>query len=274
LYVVRFASIGSGSRGNGTLVEHGNTCLLVDCGFTLKETERRLARLQRDAAALSAILITHEHADHARGVGALARKYDIPVWMTPGTRAAMRLGDGIEPRAARHGRRGCGLDDLPAVRFFNSHEPFEIAELLIRPFPVPHDAREPSQFVFDTGQRRLGLLTDTGCITPHIESMLIACDALLLECNHDAALLANGHYSWPLKQRVGGGLGHLSNAQAAQLLGRITHEKLQHVVAMHLSENNNTPALARAALSAALNCSADWVTLAHQDHGLAWRELL
>lgn len=253
---MRFASIGSGSRGNGTLVEHGNTCLLVDCGFTLKETEQRLARLQRDAAALSAILITHEHADHARGVGALARKYAIPVWMTPGTRAATRLGD------------------LPAVRFFNSHEPFEIAELLIRPFPVPHDAREPSQFVFDTGHRRLGLLTDTGCTTPHIESMLTACDALLLECNHDAAMLANGHYSWPLKRRVGGGLGHLSNAQAAQLLGRITHEKLQHVVAMHLSENNNTPALARAALSAALNCSADWVTLADQDHGLAWRELL
>ncbi len=251
---MRFASLGSGSKGNGTLVEHAGTCLLIDCGFSLRETEQRLARLGNQGEALSAILITHEHGDHISGVVALARKYSLPVWMTPGTWSAKRFGD------------------LP-VHFFSSHMSFAINALQIHPFPVPHDAREPSQFVLTDGAFRLGILTDTGCSTPHIEHMLTACDALLLECNHDGAMLANGSYSGALKQRVGGDLGHLSNAQAAQILDRVNHSGLQHVVAAHLSEKNNTPARVRASLSKVLGCQSDDIVIADQETGLGWREL-
>lgn len=253
---MRFASLGSGSRGNGTLVEQDNTCILVDCGFTLKEIEKRLARLGKNPAELTAILITHEHADHVSGVGMLARKYEIPVWMTPGTWSAQRFGD------------------LPALQFFSSHECFAIDALEIQPFPVPHDAREPSQFVFGNGAHRLGLLTDTGSCTPYIERMLSACDALLIECNHDSMMLAEGSYSASLKHRVGGSLGHLSNAQAAQLLTRLDCSRLQHLIAMHLSEKNNTPTLARQALSDALDCDPEWIGIADQHDGLAWRTLI
>ena len=253
---MRFASLGSGSRGNATLVEQGETCVLVDCGFTLIELERRLARFQKNAADLTAILVTHEHADHVSGVGMLARKYALPVWMTPGTWSTPRFGA------------------LPKLQFFSSHTPFTLDELEIHPFPVPHDAREPSQFVFSNGVQRLGLLTDTGCCTPYIEQMLSACDALLIECNHDSAMLADSSYSPALKQRVGGSLGHLSNAQAAQLLTRLDRSRLQHLIAMHLSEKNNAPTLARQALCTALDCDPDWIGVADQQHGLAWRALL
>ncbi len=253
---MRFASLGSGSRGNATLVEQGKTCVLVDCGFTLTELERRLARLKKSADDLTAILVTHEHADHVSGVGLLARKYALPVWMTPGTWSAPRFGA------------------LPKLQFFSSHDSFALDELEIHPFPVPHDAREPSQFVFSNGTQRLGLLTDTGCCTPYIEQMLSACDALLIECNHDSAMLAGGSYSPALKQRVGGTLGHLSNAQAAQLLTRLDRSRLQHLIAMHLSEKNNAPALARLALCTALDCEPDWIGIADQQNGLAWRALL
>ncbi len=253
---MRFASLGSGSRGNATLIEQDKTCVLVDCGFTLKEIERRLARLHHDAARLTAILVTHEHADHVSGVGALTRKYALPVWMTPGTWSLRRFGD------------------LPKLNFFNSHESFAIEDLHLRPFPVPHDAREPCQFVFESGAHRLGLLTDTGCCTPYIEKMLDACDALLIECNHDSGMLAEGSYSPSLKHRVGGSLGHLNNAQAAQLLTRLDSSRLQHLVAMHLSEKNNTPVLAQEALSKALGCEPEWIGIADQYDGLAWRALL
>lgn len=252
---MRFACLGSGSRGNALLIEHGDSCVLVDCGFTLAETERRLARLEKSAEQLTAVLVTHEHADHVGGVDLLARKYSLPVWMTPGTWSPARFGN------------------IPRLNFFSSHTPFALGCLQIHPFPVPHDAREPTQFVFDDGRHRVGLLTDTGRSTTHIEAMLNRCDALLLECNHDAGMLTNGHYSASLKQRVGGPLGHLSNDQAAQLLARLDHSRLQHVVAMHLSEHNNTPQLARRALCEALRCTEEEVTVADQRAGLAWQAL-
>lgn len=251
---MRFASLGSGSRGNATLVEQDDTLLLIDCGFSLRETERRLLRLGRDPAQVRAILVTHEHGDHINGVALFARRHQVPVWFTSGTRAA------------------CGAE-ISGVRVFNGHAPFAIGALEITPFPVPHDAREPAQFVFSNGAHRLGLLTDTGSLTPHIEQQLTACDALLLECNHDCAMLANGSYPPMLKARVGGSYGHLSNDQAAQLLQRIDCSRLQHIVAAHLSEKNNRPQLAMEALSTALDCSAEWIGVAQQDHGLDWRSL-
>ncbi len=252
---MRFASLGSGSRGNAMLVEHAGTRVLLDCGFSVRETERRLARLGRSGGELSAIVVTHEHGDHINGVGALARKYELAVWATAGTRAADRLGKVAE------------------VRCFSSHQAFALGDLQVQPFPVPHDAREPCQFVFGDGQRRLGILTDVGSATAHIAEQLSGCDALVLECNHEKTLLDNGNYPVSLKRRVGGAHGHLSNAQAQDLLRRLETGRLKQIVAAHLSEKHNTPALARAALSAALGCEADWIAVATQDEGLDWREV-
>ena len=251
---MRFASLGSGSRGNATVVEQGDTLLLVDCGFSIRETERRLARLGREAAQVSAILVTHEHSDHVGGVALFARKYRIPIWMTAGTRAACR-------------------EEPEGIELFNSHVPFAVGDLEVTPFPVPHDAREPAQFVFSNGAVRLGVLTDTGSLTPHIEEQLSGCDALFLECNHDREMLANGIYPPVLKARVGGSYGHLSNDQSAQLLQRIDCSRLQHIAAAHLSEKNNMPELARVAVSTALDCSGEWVAIAGQEQGLGWRDL-
>ena len=150
---------------------------------------------------------------------------------------------------------------------------FQVGDLLVQPFPVPHDAREPCQFTLQAGNRRLGLLTDTGYITPHIVASLGACDALLLECNHDAAMLASGPYSRSLQQRVGGPLGHLSNVQAAGLLAQLDTSRLQHLVAAHLSDKNNQPALARTALAAAMDCEPDWIGIADQEGGMDWRTI-
>ncbi|HXG27618.1 MAG TPA: MBL fold metallo-hydrolase, partial [Nevskiales bacterium] len=252
---MRFAYLGSGSRGNAALIQAGRTLLLLDCGFSVAETERRLARLGVTPADLAAIVVTHEHADHLGGVARLARKHRLPVWMTRGTHAAW-----LER-------------DVPMPEFCCAHTAFALGDIELAPYPVPHDAREPCQFVFSDGQRRIGVLSDAGHITPHIRASLSGCDALLLECNHDPAMLADGPYPERLKARVGGPLGHLSNAQAAALLGEIDVSRLQHLVATHISETNNRPGLVRAALAAALNCDPGWIAVAEQEQGLDWREV-
>ncbi|MDX1697924.1 MAG: MBL fold metallo-hydrolase [Thiohalobacterales bacterium] len=253
---MRFASLGSGSRGNATLVELRHTLVMLDCGFSCRETERRMAGLGCSPADLSAVIVTHEHGDHVRGVPALARKYGLPVWLTHGTHRMLRD------------------SELPDVRHFHGQEAFSVGDLRVSPFTVPHDAGEPCQMTFDDGQRRLGILTDTGRITPHIRASLDAADALLLECNHDAAMLAEGPYPAALKRRVGGPQGHLSNAQACTLLRELDTTRLQHVVAAHISEKNNAPALARGALAEALDCGEEWIGIAGQDEGLDWREIV
>lgn len=251
---MRFASLGSGSRGNATLIEQGTTRILVDSGFSAKELEARLGRLGCDPASITAVLVTHEHNDHIGGVGVFSRRFDIPVWMTTGTLNG-------------HG------DSYPHVNLFSPHESFSVGDIAVEPFPVPHDAREPCQFILSDGGVRLGMLTDVGRSTQHIETLLSGCDALMLECNHDSEMLANGPYPPSLKRRVGGEHGHLSNVQAANLLQRLDVSRLQHIVAAHLSEKNNAPELAIAALAGVLNCEADWITVAEQDGGFDWRTI-
>ncbi len=252
---MRFSSLGSGSRGNGTLVERHSTSLLVDCGFSVKQTLQRLARLEAVPEAITAILVTHEHGDHISGVAALARRYQIPIWATHGS--AMQFSAG----------------ELPELNIFSSHDCFEIGDIEISPFPVPHDAREPSQFIFSDGEHRLGMLTDVGSITPHIEASLSGCDALLLESNYDVDLLEKSDYPAALKARISGYRGHLSNHQTAALLARIDCSRLQHFAAAHLSEQNNSPEIVRVILAEALNCEPAWVAIADQVHGLSWRQL-
>lgn len=251
---MRFASLGSGSRGNALLVEAAGTRLLVDCGFGPRELTRRLARLGLAPADIDAVVITHEHGDHIGGVARCAARFGFGVHMTAGTFGAA-------------GRR---LGDAAGIHLFDGHTAFGVGGIEIRPFPVPHDAREPVQFVFAASGRSLGLLTDAGHVTPHIVAMLGRCDALVLECNHDADMLAGGSYPWPLKQRIAGRFGHLDNRSAAALLRQVDAGRLQHVVCAHLSEQNNTPQLARAALAAALGCQPAWLGVADQETGCDW----
>lgn len=254
---MRFASLGSGSRGNALVVEAEATRVMLDCGFTVRETVARLSRLDLQPEDISAILVTHEHSDHIGGVAAFARKFNRPVWLTHGT---------FSSSAGQ-------FQDNPSLHLFDSHCRFSIGAIEIEPFPVPHDAREPAQFVFGDGARRLGVLTDAGCSTPHIEATLSRCHALVLECNHDEEMLRNGPYPPSLKRRVAGRLGHLENSVAAELLGRLDSSLLQHVVAAHLSDKNNLPELAREALSQALNCEMDWIGIARQETGFDWRQV-
>ena len=255
---MRFSSIGSGSAGNGLLIEQDSTRLLLDCGFGLRDAEQRLARISLTPDQLTGILITHEHEDHAGGVFKLARKYRIPVWLTYGT---FRMIERILPTEP--------LD----LRIIDSHSKFNINEIEVTPFPVPHDAREPVQYTFSNGDKKLGVLTDTGCSTPHIQEMLSGCDALMLECNHDIDMLMNGIYPMSLKQRVSGRLGHLDNIGAANILSKLDNSHLKHIIAAHLSEKNNKPEFAINALSQALNCEKNWIGIAEQETGFDWREV-
>lgn len=249
---MRFACLGSGSEGNGLVVEAGSTRVLLDCGFGLADSIARLARLDLQASDLAGIVVTHEHSDHIGGVGRLARRHRLPVWLTAGTLAMAQDLDGV------------------TVQVIDSHAAFAVDSLEIQPFPVPHDAREPVQYVFGDGDRRLGVLTDAGCSTPHIEAMLCGVDALVLECNHDAEMLQSGPYPASLKRRVGGRFGHLENGQSAALLDRLKHEKLQCVMAAHVSKKNNTSALAQRALARVLDCADEDVRVACQTTGFGW----
>jgi phosphoribosyl 1,2-cyclic phosphodiesterase len=252
---MRFASLGSGSRGNALLVEAGSTRVLLDCGFGPRELEARLARLGVTPHEIDAVLVTHEHGDHVSGVAKCAARFDFEIFLSHGTAVA------------------AGIAEDGNVFQIDSHAAFGIGDLEIQPFPVPHDAREPTQFVIGNGQNRLGVLTDAGCVTPHMVAMLDGCDALVLECNHDSAMLRASSYPPSLKQRIGGRLGHLSNEAAGDLLQRIDKQRLKHVVAAHLSEQNNRADLAQGALASVLGCNPHEVAVANQQQGFTWRQL-
>ena len=251
---MRFAVLGSGSQGNGTLVAHDDTYVLVDCGFSLRETERRLLRLGVHPAQLSAILVTHEHADHVHGVGLLSRRYNVPVYLSQGTLRGLRKPVEVA------GFLGCG-------------DSISIGALQVSAARVEHDAHEPLQYVLSDGRRRFGMLTDLGCYDARLLERYQGLDALLIEANHCRDLLARGHYPHFLKLRVGGSQGHLNNHQAANLVAELGWQHLQHLVLAHLSSKNNLPQLARQCFVDALGCDPDWLQVANQEHGLDWREI-
>lgn len=253
---MEFAIAGSGSRGNASVVRSGRTTVLVDCGFTFDEIKRRLERLKLSVEDLDAVLVTHEHGDHISGVGRLAAHARIPIYASAGT-----------AQAAAKRRR---FEDACT---FGSHAAFAIGDLEITPIIVPHDAAEPTQFVFGDGARRLAIVTDIGHPTPFVAASLDGLDALVVESNHDTDLLAAGPYPPTLKRRVGGAYGHLSNAQTAELLQALDLSRLHGLALAHLSEKNNRPELARSSLAAALGCDPDWVRIADQEAGLPWQSL-
>jgi phosphoribosyl 1,2-cyclic phosphodiesterase len=257
---VRFASLGSGSEGNALLVEAQcgatTTRVLLDCGFSAKEVERRLGRLGLSVEDLDAIVITHEHTDHIGSALTLGRKWSIPLHMSWGT------------------ARAIGADEAPVdLHVLWGDESVAIGGLSVLPYTVPHDAREPLQYVFSDGASRLGVLTDVGVSTPHITNVLSGCDALVLESNHDLQMLATSRYPASLKARIGGTHGHLNNDAAAAILATLDRSKLRHLVAAHLSQQNNLPHLAQAALAAVLGASAVEVVVATQAEGFDWLAL-
>jgi len=231
---------------------------MLDCGFGLDDSLRRLARLGIAPERVSAIVVTHEHEDHVAGVARLARRYRIPVYLTFGTLVAS----------------GTMLDapELSKV-VIDGHTPFAIGDLEVFPFPVPHDAREPVQYVFSGGESRLGVLTDVGTTTAHLESMLSGLEALVLECNHDETMLTEGSYPAVVKRRIAGRFGHLANGAAANLLARLDTTRLRHLVAAHLSRQNNRAEIARATLADAIGWDCMAVGVADQANGFAWRAL-
>lgn len=254
---MRFCSLGSGSSGNATVVEAGNgasaTRVLIDCGFSLRELEFRLQRAGLAPEQLNAVFVTHEHADHVGCSVGLARRFGVPLWMSRGTWRAIGAADPPEQ-----------------LGFARDGETIHVGALRLRPYTVPHDALEPLQLCCDDGASRLGVLTDAGSITPHLLQSLRDCDALLLECNHDRDLLAASHYPVSLKQRIGGRFGHLANDLAGQILAEVRSHRLQHLVAAHLSEANNRPDLARAALAQAAGGDARDIIVADPKCGFDW----
>lgn len=249
-----FASLGSGSQGNATLIAKGGSGVIIDCGFGPKELARRLLRLGFAPEQLAGIVVTHEHSDHIAGVGAVARRFGVPVWMSHGTWFAA----------------ADSIGKVPDLRFIEAENPFAIDALEFRPITVPHDAREPRQFRVSDGRASIGIVTDLGSSTPHLLKALAGCEALLLEFNHDSALLQASAYPEFLKARIQGPWGHLSNSEAALILAQLAGPGLRHFVAAHLSEKNNSPHKAGAAAAEALGCRVDDVLIACQFEGSPW----
>ncbi len=256
--MMRFCSLGSGSSGNATVVEasSGQTVsrVLIDCGFSLRELDRRLARVGLASSDIDAVFVTHEHSDHVGCALTLARRHRTPIWTSRGTWRAI-----------------CA-PDLPEglVRFARDLEPIAVGDLELTPYTVPHDAEEPLQLRVGDGALRLGVLTDAGSITPHLLAQLNGCNALLLECNHDRGMLANSSYPASLKARIAGRLGHLANDTSAEILAGCLHAGLNHLVAAHLSERNNSPTLAQAALAPVLGGEPGDVLVADPQLGFDW----
>lgn len=265
---MRFCALGSGSEGNAWIIESASpaarpTRVMVDCGFTLKETVARLALKGLEPADLQAVLVTHEHDDHVGGVFRFARKFGTPVYSTMGTFLA----------SVRAGLVDAGWLEAGRVRIFDPEVAWELGDLSIQPYTVPHDAAEPAQFVLHDGKHRFGIMTDCGMATPHIVKRLSGCDALVLESNHDAGMLSKSEYPGSLKRRIAGDYGHLSNDAAHDILSAIDRDSLRCLVAAHLSQNTNHPECVRKSWMQTLSSYKGDFRFADQHSGLDWQTL-
>lgn len=256
--MIRFKSLGSGSTGNATVIQAREgtgsaSHLLVDCGLGIRQLSKRLGEAGLLPDQLDGIFITHEHSDHIGCARALALRERIPVWMSHGTWLAIGEPD---------------FDGL--LHLAADGVELEFGALRVRPFTVPHDAREPLQLSCTDGATRLGVLTDLGHASPHVMQELAGCVTLLLECNHDPDLLAVSSYPLFLKRRIAGDWGHLANSAAAEIAAALRPAGLRNVVAAHLSEQNNRPDLARAALAAVMGCGPEDIGVADGPTGCGW----
>jgi len=250
-YPLAVCVLASGSKGNAIFVSNGETAILVDAGLSGIEIERRLESKNLNPRMLDAIFVSHEHSDHIQGVGVLSRRFHLPVYITPKT---------MEAAANQLGR-------IKNVRFFECGVSFMVGSLTIHPFSISHDAVDPAGFTISHADRKIGIATDLGIGTAVVKEHLKLCDVLILEANHDPAMLAEGPYPWPIKQRIKGRTGHLSNEDAYKLLNEIGHRNLKHVILAHLSEINNTPQHALKAVDRKLDNCSPLFWIADQDSG-------
>lgn len=249
---VRVTSLGSGSKGNATVIQSKQAQLLIDCGFSCKELERRLQIKGLAPEDITAVLVTHEHGDHFNGVPRFCNKYNVPVWMSKGA--------SLDKKA----------NGLKQVNLFNGHHDFYLDNIKISPVAVPHDSREAYQFTFEINEIKIGLLTDVGHITPFIEQRYQQCDLLMLEFNHDLGLLLNGNYPSSLKARVSENFGHLNNQQAANFLTKNITAQLKYLIVMHVSEQNNHEQLILQSIKEKNIKSNTQVIIANQKLGSDW----
>jgi len=276
--------LSSGSRGNSTIVASSKTKILVDAGLSCRELFKRMREVGEEPESLDAIVITHEHQDHVQGVAVTARKLGVPVYFTEMThRAWMRwmmpqkrltYADWLEQRrkekeaktvlqiaaaeavsteaeqAAPAKGDPCAL---PGVEFFSAGEQFEIGDIAVTPFTIPHDAADPVGFVFVADGVRMAIATDLGYMPANVQQHLKHCDLLMIESNHDLDMLRDGPYPWSVKQRVLSRVGHLSNDAMAEFLSKGYDGHAEYLILAHLSESNNLPELARISAEKALN---------------------
>jgi phosphoribosyl 1,2-cyclic phosphodiesterase len=221
----------------------------LDAGLSIKELNHRLNSIGREPEDLDAIFLTHEHSDHIKGLGPVARKFNVPVYATSGTLKNI-------PNS---------VGNIPDEREIGREDKVDIRDLQVHSYPTPHDSAESIGFVFRCGNLKLGYATDLGSITDVVRQKLMFCDALLVESNHDIETLENGSYPWNLKQRIKSDVGHLSNIACSELLSSVVHKGLQTVVLMHLSRSNNKPEYALAANKEALKNSSSKIFVADQD---------
>ncbi len=232
----------SGSKGNSLFISNGQTAILIDAGLSGREIERRLKAKNLSPYDLDAIIVSHEHSDHIRGVGVLSRRFNLPVHISLKT---------LKSAETYLGR-------LYKRHYFDCGQTFSINDLRIRPFSISHDAEDPSGFTVHSNGVKLGIATDLGIATNMVKQHLKNCQILILEANHDSSMLLNGPYPWPLKQRIRSRVGHLSNTDSKCLLKELQHDSLQHVILAHLSEQNNTPEKAFIEVNQAItNCKPD-----------------
>lgn len=227
-----FCSIASGSSGNCTYTGTDETALLVDVGISAKQIEKGLHSIDRKAADIDGILVTHEHSDHIRGLGVLSRKYGIPIYGTRGTLKAVANCGSL------------GTIDAGLYREICVDQDFQVGDVMVHPFEIPHDAAQPSAYRLSHEDVSLAVVTDLGVFSDYIIENMKGLDAVLLEANHDIRMLETGPYPYYLKQRILGTHGHLSNENAGRLLCRILHDNLKNIFLGHLSKENNYDALA------------------------------
>ncbi len=227
---MKFCSLYSGSSGNAIFVASGETRLLVEAGLSGKRIIEALCSIGEKPSDISAILVSHEHSDHIRGAGILSRKFNLPIYASEGTWRGMEhmIGPVLE----------CNK------RVFSSYAPFDIGEITVTPFSIPHDANEPVGYSFSTSGKKVTIATDIGHISMELLNNFMDSDLLLLESNHDLEMLKVGPYPWPLKKRIAGEHGHLSNDAAGEVIAYMAENGTKQFLLGHLSKENNFPELA------------------------------
>jgi len=250
---MKFCSLGSGSSGNSYLVSKNNTNILVDCGFSITELENRMSKREIKPSEMTAIFLTHEHDDHSKGAFVFAKKYNKPIYLTYGTLKMCQ----------KRIKKSYNL----SINIISPLDTLELNDFMIHVIPVPHDAREPVQFKFESEEKTLAIITDLGFGNKELINSIQQINALILESNHDENLLRQSRYPKNLKDRIRGNYGHLSNEGSLEILKKLNLDNLKWLGAAHLSKENNSPDLVKDLWKKVFE---DKINIIDPDFGLPW----